>query len=247
LRPTIPALLLLSFLAAPACCDELTPSGGLQDGESTAAAAVAPVPPAIRYRDVADELGAVYSVTLDTMAQVAQNSHNWQGPQDASAKCEVGFAQDALVIRGEVLDDHPFHQTLAKPAMPDWWKITYGADGLELRFDDPSSGTRRLRLALNFGSRATRPRVDLLQSPSGRAPGPVGSADMRLSDAPARAGAGEGAGPPPAPVRFEAAVPFEALADPGFFAGPLRITVKLHDLDGDWATYLMMTDTIEKK
>jgi hypothetical protein len=221
--------------------DELTPSGGPADAETSVPAAVAT--PALRYKDVADEIGAIFSVTLDSMAQVEQNSFNWQGPEDASLRCELGFAQDALVVRGEVLDDFPFHQTLAKPAMPDWWKVTYGADGVELCLDDPTSATRRLRLALNFGSRATKPRVDMLASPTGMKPGPVPTADLQLSDAPPRPGASGIS----APVRFEAAVPFEAVADDKFFAGPLRITVKLHDLDGDWGTYLMMQDVIEKK
>lgn len=48
-------------------------------------------------------------------------------------------------------------------------------------------------------------------------------------------------------VRFEAAIPITAVAEPRFFAGPLRITARMHDMDGGPETYKMLQQAIEKK
>jgi hypothetical protein len=235
----------LCVLARIAAADEATPSGGPREtpvGTSTSAGAATVA--RVNYSDAVAQVAAMYPLRLDQMSQVVQNSHNWRGPDDASVRCEVGFTAEAIVIRGDFTDDLPFHQTMLRPAMPDWWRITYGADGLEFSFDDPTSSTNRVRLALNFGSRAVNPSVDVLQSPLAQKPGPVPGASMELFDANGAEGPGGNHG---AKIGFEVAVPMVAVADPRLFAGPLRISLRMHDVDGAPSTYLMMQQVIEKK
>lgn len=236
--------LCVAGVVLPVSADEVTPSGGPREVPEAAAATAAGQRPRINYADAAAQVAAVYPLTLDQMSQVFQNSHNWRGAEDASLRCEIGFTADALVLRGEFVDDLPFHQTMLRPAMPDWWRITYGADGLEFCFDDPTSATNRVRLALNFGSRAVNPTVDLLHSPLGVKPGPIPTASLELFDAPSPAGA-DASGK--TAIGFEAAIPMADLADPRLFAGPLRITLRMHDMDGGPSTYLMLQQVIEKK
>ncbi len=237
--PSITMCLCL-VLAGAAFADELTPSGGPREAESGTSVQTAK----ISFEDAARDLTAVYPIQLDSFDQVLQNSFNWSGPLDASMRCEIGFTPEALVIRGTMLDDHPFHQTLERPAMPDWWRIPYGADGMAFDFDDPTSASRRLSIALNYGSRAIKPRIELLASPQKLKPGFIPSADFELLDAPAVEGSGAEKSPP---ILFRVAIPFAALAEGRFFSGPLRITVRLFDLDGDWSTFCMMQETVEKK
>ena len=194
----------------------------------------------ISFEEAASGLSAVFPVQLTSMDQVVQNSYNWKGPQDASMRCDIGFAPTAVVIRGEFRDDLPFFQTMEHPAMPEWWGIQYGADGLEFLLDDPTSATRRVRFVLNFGSGAVNPRVELLASPRSDAPGFIPQAVLDLEDAP-------GTAPEEGTIQFRTAIPYSALAETDFFRGPLRITVRLHDLDGDYSSYLMMQQAIEKK
>lgn len=236
-------LLCLLFAPAPPCvraADEVTPSGGRQRDAALVDADYAGTGERITFDEAARDLTAVYPIQISDAQQVVQNSFNWNGPADASLRCDIGFTPDAVVIRGEFVDDHPFCQTTLQPAMPDWWMITYGADGIQFVFDDPTSATRRVSFVLNFGSRATRPQVDLLASP-GRRPGRVAAATLELFDG--RPGADEAQ----KAVHFRAAVPVAALGDPRFFAGPLRISVRMHDLDGDWSTYQVLQEVIEKR
>jgi len=242
-------------IAVIACCvmvvasavraDELTPSGGPRDEAATtqpvSSGAVAPV----NFDQALEKLAMIYPIHLSEFTQVVQNSYNWQGPQDASLECEIGFTQDAVVVRGNFRDDLPFYQTLKHPAMPDWWRITYGADGIEFLFENPTSSTERAVFVLNFGSQATDPCVELLATPAGPASRRIESAYLRLSDAPSSSGdAGQkGNGS----IHFDTAVPIAALTDTRLFEGALRITVRMHDLDGDPSTYLMMQQTIEKR
>lgn len=233
----VSGILLLSLLSVPhpVSADPASAAGGSGPAsESTAHGGP------IRFEEAASGLSAVFPVQLTGMDQVAQNSYNWKGPQDASMRCDIGFAPAAVVIRGEFRDDLPFFQTMQHPAMPEWWGIQYGADGLEFLLDDPTSATRRVRFVLNFGSGAVNPQVELLSAPQPHSPGFIPQAVLDLEDAP-------GTAPEEGTIQFRAAIPYSALAETDFFRGPLRITVRLHDLDGDYTTYLMMQQAIEKK
>lgn len=203
----------------------------------------------ISFEEQARMLTSVYPITLDKMSQVTQNSYNWRGIRDASLACEVGFTPLAIVVRGKVLDDQPFVQPIAYPAKPDWWKVTYAADGIGLNFDDPTSATNRLRLILNFSSAGLAPKVQVLEAPLVSTPGILTSAELRIKslrpeDIPDKLPNPE---KPLAGFRFECAIPTTGLAEPKFFSGPLRMTVQLHDLDGDIETYLKMEEVLEKR
>lgn len=180
-------------------------------------------------------------VALDKFEQVLKNGFNWRGQSDASCHAQIGLGPQALVITGEIRDDNPLVQTRLRPFMEDWWKITYGADGLEMEFDDPTSLTRRLKLLFNFSSAGTQPQIEVLQSPSGLKALPAPGSDLKLYELePSRKRAGI------AGFTFRAVIPLEKLAEPGFFSGPLHIVSRLHDVDGDYTSYLMMQDIMEK-
>lgn len=229
----------LALLPGLVFADQVTPSGGPRPSEAQTQPDHQGGQP-IRFQEAAAGLTAVFPLQLARMDQVVQNSYNWRGPQDASMKCDIGFAPQALVIRGEFRDDLPFFQTMLRPAMPEWWHIQYGADGIEFQLDDPTSDTRRVRFVLNFGSAAVDPRVELLASPLGQKTGFLSSAALEMEDAP-------GSSPEEGAVQFRVAIPYSALAEADFFRGPLRITARQHDVDGDFATYLMLQEAIEKK
>lgn len=204
---------------------------------------------AVTFEEQSKALTGVYPVALDKMAQVVQNSYNWGGLRDASLACEIGFTAQAIVVRGKIIDDQPFVQPIAYPAKPDWWQTTYAADGLELTFEDPASAKNRLRLILNFSSAGLAPKIQILEAPLVKTAGILTSADLAIkslteADVPANL-------PDPAiPIsgfRFETAIPTTGLAEPRFFSGPLRMSVRLHDLDGPIETYLKMEEVIEKR
>lgn len=203
----------------------------------------------ISFEEQAAMLTSIYPVTLDRMSQVTQNSYNWRGIRDASLACEIGFTHQAIVIRGKVLDDQPFVQPVAFPAKPNWWKATYAADGVTLTFDDPTSATNRLRLVLNFSSAGLAPKVQVLEAPLVSTAGILTSAELRVrsllpEDIPANLTNPE---KPLAGFRFECVIPTTGLAEPKFFSDPFRLTVSLHDMDGDVETYLKMEDVLEKR
>lgn len=187
------------------------------------------------------QVSSVIPVALDRMEQVVKNSFNWRGAQDASMHAEIGFGPQALVITGEIHDDYPLVQSRLRPLTEDWWQIGYGADGVQLDFDDPSSATRQLRLLFNFSSAGTNPQLEVLQSPTGVKSNPAPGSELRVEELPdsARQQGTNG-------FKFRAVLPVEKLAEPSFFSGPLRIVTRLHDLDGDYSTYLMMQDVLEK-
>jgi hypothetical protein len=229
------------LLAAATCrADELTPSGGPDSAQTTGSMEAAEVPGKISFEEAAEELAAVYPIQASEFLQVAQNSYNWRGPADASIRCDIGFTPSAVVIKGEFRDDHPFHQTMISPAMPGWWRITYGADGIEFVLDDPTSASQRVQFALNFGSQGLNPRVYRIASPLVPGTGPIPTAALEVFKDPNDS--------PAAPNwHFQVAVPFSALADPRFFARPMHITARVHDVDGDMSTYLRIEQTIEKR
>lgn len=231
------------LLAAGARGEESTPGGA---AVSQAAQGLQPTVQPVRFEEAEAQLVSVIPFELSSFSGVVQNSYNWRGAQDASLQMELGFTPDALVLRGSLRDDHPFYQTSVHPSRPAWWRIGYGGDGVELSFDDPTSSAQHLQFALNFSSRAVEPRVDLLSSPLGIEPGFVQAADFRLED-PGAPGSEQSPQMADATARFEVAIPLGLLAEPKFFSGPLHITVRLHDMDGDPSTYLMMQQTVEKK
>lgn len=233
------ASLLCVLISRGIAADELTPSGA-QDAST--ATIVRPEAPGekVTFNEAARELTAVYPIHMADFLQVQQNSYNWQGPADASMKCDIGFTPSAVVIKGEFRDDHAFQQPMVRPAKESWWRITYGADGIEFAIDDPTSRAQRTRFVLNWSSQGVSPRVEVLDSPLPRRIGFVPSADMEVFK--------DATESPTSPNwRFQAVVPFSALADPRLFNRALSITARLHDLDGDMSTYLCMEQKIEKK
>jgi hypothetical protein len=205
--------------------------------------------PGVSFEEQSRMLTGVYPLALDRMDQVKQHSYNWRGIRDASMACEIGFTPQAIVVRGKVLDDQQFVQPIAYPAKPDWWGTTYAADGIELIFEDPTSATNRLRLILNFSSAGLSPKVQVLEAPLISTAGVLTSADLRIrslsaDDVPANL---TDTKTPVSGFRFETAIPTTGLAEPRFFTGALRMTVRLHDLDGEIDTYLRMEEIIEKR
>lgn len=193
------------------------------------------------FDEAKTQISAVLPISLDRFDQVVKNSFNWRGPEDASLKMELGLAPQALVISGELLDDFPLVQSRARPLMEDWWQITYGADGVELEMDDPTSASRKLKLLMNFGSAGTNPHIELLQSPTGLQSAESPASQLRLLELPAETRRKGLSG-----FRLEAVIPTQKLAEPSFFTQPLRIITRLHDVDVDFSTYLMMQDILEK-
>ena len=204
---------------------------------------------AISFEDQARALTGVYPLNLDRMEQVTQHSFNWRGVRDAYLACELGFTPQAIVIRGKVLDDQPFVQPIAYPSKPEMWQVTYAGDGIELTLEDLTSATNRLRIILNFSSAGLSPKVQVLEAPLITTAGVLTSAELRVrslqdEDIPANL---PDTNTPIAGFRFESAIPTTGLAEPKFFSGPLRMTMRLHDLDGEIETYLKMEEVVEKR
>lgn len=234
-------ILFFVLLAVAMLChaDEVTPSGGQPPVSSDTAGESDLLK--VSFEQEMRELTSVYQIQLTDSADVVQNSYNWKGPDDASLRCDIGFTPAAVVIRAEYRDDCPFQQTMLRPSMPDWWRITYGADGVEFIIDDPTSAAQRVQFALNFSSQAVDPSVDLIDGSAETVKGPIHSADFKIEEI----AGGERNGTKAYELR--AAIPCSALADPKFFTGPLRIGVRLHDMDGGPSTYLMMEKRVETR
>lgn len=201
------------------------------------------VPPAeVDFQRQSQILGSVFPIKLNKFEQITQNSFNWSGPNDAGLTCEIGFTPQAIIVRGTVLDDQPFVQSSEFPKRPAWWGIPYAGDGIEFHLDEKTSSSNRLQFYLNFSSAGVNPRVVITESPGqGKREFNV-AADFRLlpllSENPAV--------PPPPGFRFEVAIPVDGLVEPRFFSGALRMSVRLHDLDGDYKTYKMLEEVVEK-
>jgi hypothetical protein len=228
--------------------DPLTPSGGPQ----STARPVASAEVAISFDDAIRAVGSVFPVRIDRFDQLIQNSYNWTGPSDASLFAEVGFAPQAIVIQGRVIDDQPFVQPYSSPYMPQWWTMQYAADGVEMRIDDPTSSTNGIHLILNFGSAGTRPRIQIINAPLMPKGGDLPESDftikeMTATDTNSTAPANAVNSARQTGFAFQAAIPTTNIVEPRFFSNSLRISVRLHDLDGDFKTYCVMEDVIEKK
>ena len=239
---------LVAFFSIPLvlCAQSPVP---VDDSSTDAMDSMTPGQLAVTYEEQSRALTSVYPVALDKMSQVVQNSYNWNGLRDASLGCEIGFTPQAIVVRGKILDDQPFVQPIAYPDKPDWWQTTYAADGLELTFEDPTSATNRLRIILNFSSAGLAPKVQVLEAPLVQTAGILTSADLRIrsltsDDIPANLPDPQ---IPVAGFKFETAIPTAGLAEPRFFSGPLRMSIRLHDLDGGIETYQKLEEIIEKR
>ena len=190
----------------------------------------------------------MFPIRLDRFDQLIQNSYNWTGPSDASLFAEIGFTPQAIVIQGRAVDDQPFVQPYTSPYMPEWWTMQYAADGIEVRIDDPTSSTNSIHLILNFGSGGTRPRVQVISAPLMPKAGDLPESDFRIKDTAAGdVNTSAGSTIHQLGFSFQAAIPSAGLAEPRFFSDALRISVRLHDLDGDFQTYCVLEDVIEKK
>lgn len=229
-----------AFTLAGFAQDQLTPSG--QTAPEPAITSPSATKPGISYDEAAKQLTAVFPIELKQFDQVIQNSFNWSGPQDASVACEIGFTPQAIVVAGTVLDEHPFIQSRLRPAMADWWRINYGADGLEFSMDDPTSAANSLRFFLNWGAGGLSPIVEVIAAPSGGKKGPLEGAKVELLPL-----ENAEAGQLSAGFRFRAILPTDQLLEPRFFSGPLLIRLRLHDVDGPgMQTYLRMEEVLEK-
>lgn len=202
----------------------------------------------ISHDDAARGLTGVFPIRLDKYQQALQHSYNWLGVEDASMECELGFTPEAILVKGKILDDDPLFQTMVHPAMPEWWRIRYGADGAEFLIEDPTSASQRLQFVLNFSSAGTTPAIELLAAPNSALRGFISGAQLLLEDL--SASAMDGGTSVPAPTsgfQFKAAMPTAGLVESRFFTGPLRITARLHDVDGTMDSYVMLQDVLDKK
>ncbi len=200
----------------------------------------------IPFATASQQLTAVFPVRISRFEQAVQNSYNWHGEADASLSCRLGFTPEAVVVSGTLLDDQPLVQLHTRPARPDWWRITYGADGVVFHIQDVTSSTQLLHFALNFGSAGVQPKIELFQAPTPVGTGFLETATLELAELEPVPQAGGAAAQPPTGFRFRAILPTAGLLEPSFLAGPLQISVKLHDLDGAFSTYSCLEERVEK-
>lgn len=169
-------------------------------------------------------------LVLDRFDQVELMNYNWRGADDLSATITLRLDLNGdLLIVGGVWDDDPLVQPCDNPVMPDWWKITYGGDGVTLRIADRANPQNFSEVALNFGAEGFNPSLMVLK----KAPGASGI----FEKAPVLAER------QPRGYLFVARVPLPALLTDTTnrtLAGyTFRLT--LHDYDGDARTYCRMS------
>lgn len=221
----IVALAASAVLAA----EVLTPSASRQESATVSAEDV----PSVDLDEIATEILETVHFELTKFDQVVHGAENWQGPSDASLKLDVSLTPTALYLEGDMADDYPFCQRLIRPAKPGWWKLSYGADGVVVTLEDPTSSSQRVEFALNWGSRAVDPRIDVIQSPINPRGGFARGACVELLDPVSSRGGSASSG---TFVHFRAGVPVTELAETSFFEHPLVITVRMYDIDGDYAS-----------
>ena len=171
-------------------------------------------------------------LVLNRFDQVEFMNYNWGGADDLSATITLRLDNNGdLLIVGGVWDDDPLVQPYDNPVMPDWWKITYGGDGVTLRITDRANPQNSAVVALNFGAEGFNPRLMVLK----KAPGASG----KIEKAPVLAER------QPRGYLFVARVPLPALlpdtANRSLATYTFRLT--LHDYDGDERTYCRMSVT----
>ncbi|MCX7624760.1 MAG: hypothetical protein N2Z21_00885, partial [Candidatus Sumerlaeaceae bacterium] len=195
--------------------------------------------------EIASEVLEAYPFALNQFNQLVFGLENWQGPADSSLRCSVSLTPTALYVEGEFYDDFPFCQRSPHPAKPDWWKLSYGADGIVITIEDQTSPTQKVSFALNWGAQATQLKVDILKSLLATRPDFARGGCIQLTDR------GDQAQPTPnvvsRPVHFRAGLPLTELADPQFFERSLVITVELYDIDGDYVSASVLRQSLKTK
>lgn len=234
------------LLSQAGLSDQNTPSGGPGGAVTSEATLQVPGSRPVSFERASLQLTSVFPIQISRFDQLTQQSYNWHGETDASLACQIGFTPEAVVVSGTVLDDQPLVQVHTRPGRPNWWRIRYGADGIEFHIEDVTSSTQVLRFFLNFGSAGVNPRIELAQSPSGLGSGFLESASVELAELEPIAAPGQEPGVPPAGFRFRAVLPSAGLLEPKFFSGALQMVVRLHDLDGAFSTYCCLEERLEK-
>ncbi len=223
--------------------DTLTPSS-----RGTEAADTAPLGDVVPLDldEVSGEILETYNFSLTKFDDVTFGQENWKGPQDASLNCTFSFTPTALYLEGEFTDDFPFCQKAIHPSKPDWWKLSYGADGIVVTLEAVDSPTQRASFALNWSAQAIRPRIDMITSLLSTRQDFARTGCVELRDGEKTS---EISGGVTRSVRFRAGVPITEIAEPQFFEKPLVITVELFDLDGDYnsASVLRQTQRTARK
>lgn len=167
---------------------------------------------------------------LNRFDQVEFMEYNWRGVDDLSATVTLRLDLNGdLLMVGGVADDNPLIQPYDNPVMPNWWKITYGGDGVTLKITDRTDLKNSAEVALNFGAEGFNPRLMVLK----KAPGALGD----LGKAPVLAER------QPRGYLFIARVPLPALltntSNRTLSSYTFRLT--LHDYDGDERSYCRMS------
>lgn len=222
--------------------DQLTPSMGRAD--TTEGPPLGDVVP-LDVDEIAGEVLETYSFTLNQFNQLAFGHENWQSAADCSLQCNVSLTPTALYLEGEFYDDFPFCQRSVHPSKPDWWKLSYGADGIVVTIEDQTSPAQRVSFALNWGAQATQPKVDILKSLLASRPDFARGGCVQLADRNNHPQATEGV--TSRPVRFRGGIPLTELADPQFFERSLVITVELYDIDGDYFSGSVLRQSVKTK
>lgn len=222
--------------------DQLTPSMGRSDPvEGTILGDVVP----LDLDEIAGEILETYSFTLNQFNQLVFGHENWQGIDDSSLQCNVSLTPTALYLDGEFCDDFPFCQRSVHPSKPDWWKLSYGADGIVITIEDQTSPTQKVSFALNWGAQATQPKVDILKSLLTSRPDFARGGCVQLVERDDQLQITGGA--KAHYIRFRSGIPLTELADPLFFERSLVITVDLYDIDGDYFSASVLRQSVKTK
>jgi hypothetical protein len=244
-RCLLTVLTIVTLTAGGICAADLLTPGGTRPAGDEAPVLGDIVP--LDLDEVAGEILETYSFSLGRYDDVVFGAEQWKGPQDASLNCNVSLTPTAIYLEGEFIDDYPFCQRTLHPARPAWWNVGYGADGVVVSFEDPTSASQKVAFALNWGSRAGAPRVDIIQSMLGTPPAFSRGGCVQLEDAAQADRRAESKTPPGAAVQFRAGVPITELADPQFFARPLQLTVELYDVDGEYVSVSVLRGSVRTR
>ncbi len=171
-----------------------------------------------------NEYKGIDKIRIDDYSQVIQNSFNYRDKTDLSCKLGIALYGENLLVFGEVLDDISLCQTRENPINPNWWKITYGADGIGLLFSSSQKEETINKIILNFGSQGLKPVIVLDKIPNKKS----GTSSGELAVKKTRTG-----------YTFEAQIPISELSN-GLFNSDFFFDVLIYDMDGDESTYKVM-------
>ncbi len=220
--------------------DLLTPSGmASSSDESGVLGDIVPVD----LDEISAEILETFPIAIGRYEDISVGYEHWRGPTDASLEGAFSLTPTAIYVEGILADDYPFCQRELHPARPEWWKLTYGADGIVFTLEDETSAARRIVFALNWGSRATAPRIDIISSLLPVSAGFSRSGCLMMEDSQGSEGR-TGSQSSPGRYHFRAGIPLTELADPQFFTERLRLKVELHDFDGDYSTATVLRTTL---